>query len=175
MKCAQTWHTSLMKRGEGKEWRVDCCSILQQQLHTLQATSCTGVTQRRASINVTSFHLGVTKAWFSQKKTNRWNRIFVVLALFCAELTESYLCTSIQQQPDTLGLSTYARLVQRGDGVHRHDVYGCAPLDQLLQLEDPALCSSLMHCWPVCPEAKTMGWRNVRPSLTVTWWFIMTI
>lgn len=48
------------------------------------------------------------------------------------ELTVSHLCTSIQQQPDTLGLSTYARLVQRGDGVHRHDVHGCTALDQLL-------------------------------------------
>lgn len=94
MKYAQTWHTSLMKRGEGKEWRVDCCSILQQQLHTLQATSCTGVTQRRATINVTSFHLDVTKAWFSQKKTNWWNRIFV-LTIFC----RTYSVLPVHQHP----------------------------------------------------------------------------
>lgn len=65
--------------------------------------------------------------------------------MILVELTVSHLCTSVQQQSDTLGLSTYARLMQRGDGVHGHDVDGRTIVNELLQLEDPALCSSLMH------------------------------
>lgn len=106
-------------------------------------------------------HKGVIRS-----KEDWLRRIFVVFALFSAELTVSYLCTSVQQQPDTLGLSPNTRLVQRGDGVHRHDVDGCTTLDQLLQLEDPALCSSLVHGRPVCPEAKTMGCGGGPPSYT---------
>lgn len=66
----RTSHASLVKRGEGKQWRINCCSILQQQLHTLQATSCTGVTQRSAAIDVTSIHLEGTEPQSSPKYTN---------------------------------------------------------------------------------------------------------
>lgn len=64
----------------------------------------------------------------------------------CKSRVPSNLCTSVQQQPDTLGLSLYTRLMQGSDGVDRYDVNCCASLYQLLQLQGPALGSCLMHC-----------------------------
>lgn len=84
----------------------------------------------------------------------------------CTSRIPSHLCTSVQQQPDTLGLSLYTRFMQRGDGVDCYDVNCCASLYQLLQLQGPALCSCLMHCWPVCPESKTMSCKYKKPNKT---------
>ncbi len=83
-----------------------------------------------------------------------------------AALTPSHLCTSVQQQSDALGLSLYTRLMQGGDGVDCHDVNRCTSLDQLLQLEGPALCSGLVHGWPVRPKSKTMSCKYVKSNKT---------
>lgn len=53
----RTCHACLMKRGEGKQWRIDCCTILQQQFDTIQAPRCACIAQRGAAVNVTSIHL----------------------------------------------------------------------------------------------------------------------
>lgn len=74
------------------------------------------------------------------------------------------LRTSVQQQSDTLGLTLNTRLVQRGDGVHGHDVDGGPCLDQLLQLQGSTLSSSLMDRRPVCPESKAMSWEREKPT-----------
>lgn len=115
--------------------------MLQQQLHAFQASSCTGIAQRSAAVNVACIHLEDREPRLRQKKT--------YLSRHHDELvtqTSAYLSTSIQQQSDTLGLSLYTRLVEGGDGVDGHDVHCCACLDQLLQLEGPALCRRLVHC-----------------------------
>lgn len=82
----------------------------------------------------------------------------------CDPMAPPHLCTSIQQQSDTLGLSLYTRLMQRGDGVHSHNVNWSPCFNQLLQLMGSALCSGLMHCRPVCPESKTMSYKYIKPN-----------
>lgn len=57
----RTSHASLVKWGEGKQPRINCCSVLQQQLDTFKATGCTGITQRSATIYVTSINLEGTQ------------------------------------------------------------------------------------------------------------------
>lgn len=52
-----TSHAGFMKRWEGEQGRIYSCSILQQQLDAIQTSSCTRITQRRATIDVTSIHL----------------------------------------------------------------------------------------------------------------------
>lgn len=63
-----TSHTSLMERWEGKQRRVNRCSMLQQQLHAFQASSCTGIAQRSAAVNVACIHLEDREPWLRQKK-----------------------------------------------------------------------------------------------------------
>lgn len=165
----RTSHASLMKRWEGKQRRIHCCSILQQQLHTFQATGCTGITQWSAAIDVTSIHLEGTEPWLSHKHTSQSGtdkESYQLGFSRCALLTPSHLCTSVQQQSDALGLSLYTGLMQRGDGVNCHDVNCCTSLDQLLQLEGSALCGSLMHRWPIRPESKAMSCKYVKPNQT---------
>lgn len=87
--------------------------------------------------------------------------------------TPAHLSTSIQQQSDTLGLSLYTRLMEGGDGVDGHNVHCRACLDQLLQLEGPALCRCLVHCWPVSPESKTMSCKYAKANSNKScycWW-----
>lgn len=55
------------------------------------------------------------------------------------------LGSSLQQQPDTLSLTTDTGLVQGCDGVHRHHVDRGAALDEALQLRGLALRGCSVH------------------------------
>lgn len=178
-----TSHACFMQRWEGKQRRINRCSILQQQLDTFQATGCTGVTQWSAPINVTSIHLWDTEPsshtctdqWepcqsHTDEETHQFGLIFFFVE---TPTTLSHLCTSTQQQSDTLGLSLYACLMQWGDGVHSHSVDCCTLLNQLLQLESSALGSGLVNRWPVRPESKTMSCKNVKPNKDRAFVYVM--
>lgn len=90
-----TSHACFMQRWEGKQWRINCCSILQQQLDTFQATSCTGITKWSASINVTSIHLLGHRA---KTVTHWWRHSSTWLdSLFCSNTNSTI--SPVRQHP----------------------------------------------------------------------------
>ena len=64
----------------------------------------------------------------------------------------SHLSSGLQQQPDTPQMPLGAGLVEWGDVVHRHHVGRGSALQQLSELQNPAVRCCLVQGGPVCPE-----------------------
>lgn len=113
--------------------------------------------------------------WFVKSTTNPMHQYFnwewisttihyylylnCYLSIYLKDVLESspvslaYLCSSVQQKPDALGLSTEAGFVQRHDGVHRYNIDRSATLDEVLQLGSLALGCCLVHFCSLGPAS----------------------